>query len=209
MKEAELLRELHRARVFAVLRTTSQEGARSAMRAALRGGIRIAEFTLNTPGAIDLIREFSSSGEAIVGAGTVLTPEDARDAKAAGAAFLVTPVLDPKVIEEAIRLGLPIAPGCHTPTEMWRAYQAGAALQKLFPAGPGGPDYLKACLGPMPFLRLVPTHGVTPENVADYLRAGAFAVGLVNSLFVPDDIANQRWEKIEARARAAVRAVSD
>lgn len=202
---SEVLASLRAARVFAVLRTGEVNTARQAMQAALRGGITVAEFTLNTPGALSLIREFSAS--ALVGAGTVLSVEDARRAKEAGARFLVTPVIDEEVIAEAARLGLPIAPGGHTPTELWRAARAGAPLQKLFPAGPGGPEYLRACLGPLPSLRIVPTHGVTPENAADYLRAGAFAVGLVNSLFVPDDLAAGRWASITNRAAEAVRRV--
>jgi len=99
-------------------------------------------------------------------------------------------------------------PGTHTPTEMWHAHQAGAPLQKLFPAAAGGPDTIKSILGPMPFLKIVPTHGVTVANAADYLTAGAFAVGFVRALFDPADMANRDYSAIETRARAMVAAVS-
>jgi 2-dehydro-3-deoxyphosphogluconate aldolase/(4S)-4-hydroxy-2-oxoglutarate aldolase len=189
-------------RASAIIRTARQDDARRAMDAAARGGFRICEFTLTVPGALDLIREFAARPGLIVGAGTVLTPDDARAAVAAGARFLVSPVLDPAVIAEAARLGVAMMPGCATPTEMLAAHRVGAQLQKLFPAPGTGPAWVAQTLGPMPFLRIVPTSGVTLENAAAYLRAGSFAVGFVNSLFDPADIAAGRFDAIESRARA-------
>ncbi len=185
----------------AILRTTIEDAAAPAMEAALRGGFRIAEFTLTTPGALDLIVEFSRRPGIVVGAGTVLTAEQARDAVNAGAAFLVSPVVDEAVIEAALSLDVAILPGTQTPTEMLRAWRAGAQIQKLFPAPGTGPDYVKACLGPMPFLRLVPTSGIDESNAARYLAAGAFAVGFTNSLFDAGDLAAGRYEAVERRAR--------
>ena len=98
-------------------------------------------------------------------------------------------------------------PGTHTPTEMLRAHRAGASLQKLFPAPGIGPTYVKACLGPMPFLRIVPTSGVDESNAAAYLQAGAFAVGFVTSLFDPEDLAAGRFDRVEQRARSLLAAV--
>ena len=98
-------------------------------------------------------------------------------------------------------------PGCSTPTEMLQAYRGGAALQKLFPAPGTGPLWVAQTLGPLPFLRIVPTSGVTLENAAQYLSAGAFAVGFVNSLFDPSDVKHQRWDIIESRARAMLAAI--
>ena len=165
----------------------------------LGSGRTVVEFTLNTPGASERIAEFSGRDGIVVGAGTVLTVDDARDAVRQGARFLVSPVVDPAVIEEAATLGVAVMPGTHTPTEMLRAHRAGAQLQKLFPAPGGGPGYVRACLGPLPFLRIVPTSGVDERNAADYLDAGAFAVGFVAPLFDAADMEAGRFDRITER----------
>jgi 2-dehydro-3-deoxyphosphogluconate aldolase/(4S)-4-hydroxy-2-oxoglutarate aldolase len=192
-------------RCLAILRTRVATGAAAAMSAALRGGFRIFEFTLGTPGALDLVAGFARRDDCIVGAGTVFTEEEARAAVAAGARFLVSPVVDEAVIATARSLGVPMIPGCQTPTEMLRAQRAGAAVQKVFPEQ--APAVLRAILGPMPSLRLLPTSGVDAANAAAYLRAGCFAVGFVGSLFVEEDLVAGRFDAIEARARAMVAAV--
>ena len=196
-------------RASAILRTSVADAARPAMEAAVRGGFRIVEFTLTTPGALDLVGEFAMRKDLVVGAGTVLTPDEATAAVEAGARYLVSPVVDEAVIDRARSLGVAMMPGTHTPTEMLRAYRAGAQLQKLFPAPGIGPAFVKACLGPLPFLRIVPTSGVDETNVAAYLAAGAFGVGFVAPLFDPDDVAAGRYERIEQRARALLGATAE
>jgi len=206
---AGFLAELQRQRATAILRTSSQAVAAAAMEAAVRGGFRHLEFTLTTPGALELVTEFSRRPDLVVGAGTVLTVENARDAVRAGARFLVSPVMDEEVVRAAVDLGAVAIPGCHTPTELLRAHRAGAALQKLFPAPAGGPEYVRSVLAPMPFLRILPTTGVTADNAAVWLAAGAVAVGFVKSLFPADALAAGRFDRVEAHARemlAAVRA---
>ncbi len=198
----DFLERLWNERATAILRWHDQRVADEAMAAAIRGGFGIVEFTMTVPGVLELIAKHSKSGDVVVGAGTVLTLEQARDAVDAGARFLVSPIVDEAVIEEASRLGVAVMPGTHTPTEMWRAYRAGAPLQKLFPAAAAGPDTVRSILGPMPFLRIVPTNGVTEDNAAEYLRAGAYAVGMVRSLFSVEDMTLERYDVIEARARA-------
>jgi Entner-Doudoroff aldolase len=131
----------------------------------------------------------------------VLETEEAREAVRRGARFLVSPVVDEAVIEEARALGVAAIPGGSTPTELLRAHRAGAPLQKLFPGPAGGPAWVRACLGPLPFLRIVPTSGVDESNAADYLAAGAYAVGFVTSLFRPELLATRDFAAIEARAR--------
>jgi 2-dehydro-3-deoxyphosphogluconate aldolase / (4S)-4-hydroxy-2-oxoglutarate aldolase len=195
------------ARASAILRTNDRDAAREAMNAAVRGGFRVVEFTLTIPGALELVREFSERDDLVVGAGTVLTPNEAQAAVEAGASFIVSPVVDEAVITEANRLGVAAMPGCSTPTEMLLAHRAGAQLQKLFPAPGTGPAWVKQTLGPLPFLRIVPTSGVTVENAADYLRAGAFAVGFVAGLFDAAEITAGQYDRIESRARAALAAV--
>lgn len=207
MKPDEFISFLDTHKASAILRTSIADAARPAMEAAVRGGFRIIEFTLTTPGAFDLIGEFATRPDIVVGAGTVLNPEDARTAVEAGARYLVSPVVDETVIDTARSLEVAMMPGTHTPTEMHRAYRAGAQLQKLFPAPGIGPAFVKACLGPMPFLRIVPTSGVDATNATAYLRAGAFGVGFVAPLFDADDIAAGRFENIEERARVLLSAV--
>lgn len=188
-------------RASAILRTDIEGAAGPAMEAALRGGFKVIEFTMTTPGALEQIREFSRRSGIAVGAGTVLTVEEARAAVEAGAVYLVSPVVDEAVIDAARSAGVAMMPGTHTPTEMLRAHRAGAALVKLFPAPGIGAAYVKACLGPMPFLKIVPTSGVDESNAAAYLAAGAFAVGFVAPLFDPQDLAAGRFDRIEHRAR--------
>lgn len=191
----------HEQRASAILRTDLPDAVVPAMEAAIRAGFRICEFTLTIPDVFEHVAAFSKRDGIVVGAGTVLTVDDARRAVEAGARFLVSPVVDEEVIEEAARLGVAMMPGTHTPTEMLRAHRAGAALQKLFPAPGIGPAYVKACLGPMPFLRIVPTSGVDACNAAAYLAAGAFAIGFVAPLFDAADIAAGRFDRIEQRGR--------
>lgn len=198
-------------RASAILRTDLPDAVAPAMEAAIRAGFRICEFTLTVPDAFAHTAAFAKREGIVVGAGTVLTVEEARLAVESGARFLVSPVVDEAVIEEAKRLGVAMMPGTHTPTEMLRAHRAGAPLQKLFPAPGIGPAYVKACLGPMPFLRIVPTSGVDATNAAAYFAAGAFAVGFVAPLFDPNDLREGRFDRIEARGRellAACRASS-
>jgi len=198
---------LGREKASAILRTHVEEAASPAMDAAVRAGFRIVEFTLTIPGVLDRIAEFARRDGLVVGAGTVMTVDDARAAVEHGARFLVSPIVDEAVIEEAARLGVACMPGTHTPTEMARAHAAGAQLQKLFPAPGLGPAYVKACLGPMPFLRIVPTNGADADNAAEWLRAGAHALGFVAPLFDANEVAQGQVDRIEARARTLLAAV--
>ena len=191
----------------AILRTPSAEAAAPAMEAALRGGFKVIEFTLTIPNALELIQEFSQRPGVVVGAGTVLTTQDAEAAVKAGARCLVSPVVDEAVIDAAKSLDVAMMPGTHTPTEMLRAHRAGGQLQKLFPAPGLGAPYVKACLGPMPFLKIVPTNGVDANNVAEYLAAGAFAVGFVAPLFDAAEMAAGEFGRIEERASGLIAAV--
>jgi len=207
MKPERFVGLLGEVRASAILRCPGRDSAASAMEAAVRGGFRIVEFTLTIPGALDLVEEFSRRQDLIVGAGTVLTADEARSAVTRGARFLVSPVIDREVIAAGLSLGVAVVPGCHTPTEMLAAHRAGAPLQKLFPAPGNGPAYVRACLGPLPFLKIVPTHGVDANNARAWLDAGAHAVGFTQSLFDPADIQAGRFDRIEERARALLTAV--
>lgn len=191
----------------AILRMDDQEKAAKAMDAAIRGGFTIVEFTLTVPGVFDLVRDFSQREGIVVGTGTVMTAEQAQLSVEAGARFIVSPVVDEVVIGAATDLGVASMPGTHTPTEMLRAHRAGAPLCKLFPAPAGGPAWVRAVLGPMPYLKIVPTNGVDEHNAGEWMAAGVFGAGFVAPLFPPDDLANSRWEAIEARAGRCIKAV--
>jgi len=195
-----------REKASAILRVDDQEKAALAMESAIRGGFTIVEFTLTIPGVYELLREFSLREDLVVGAGTVMDEHQARQSVASGARFLVSPVVDESVIATAEELEVACMPGCHTPTEMLRAHRAGAQLCKLFPAPARGPSWVRSVLGPMPFLRIVPTNGVDEDNAGEWIAAGAFAVGFVASLFEPADIAAGRWDAIEERARRCLAA---
>jgi 2-dehydro-3-deoxyphosphogluconate aldolase / (4S)-4-hydroxy-2-oxoglutarate aldolase len=196
-------------RASAILRAREADVAGPAMEAAVRGGFRVIEFTLTTPGALERIAELSRRPDLLVGAGTVLSPADARAAVAAGARFLVSPVVDPEIVALARELGVTAVPGCSTPTELHFAHRAGAPLQKLFPAPAGGPDFVRAVLAPLPMLRIVPTNGVDETNAAAYLRAGAVAVGFTGSLFAPEWLADRAFFRIERRAAELLAAVRE
>jgi 2-dehydro-3-deoxyphosphogluconate aldolase / (4S)-4-hydroxy-2-oxoglutarate aldolase len=194
-------------RAVAIIRARDPRTAADAMEAAIRGGFRILEFTLNTPGALELIESFARRDGLVVGAGTVLTVEDAEAAVRCGARFLVSPVIDEAVIAAAARATVPILPGTATPTEMLRGHRAGAAAVKLFPAPAGGPTWVRAVLGPMPFLKIVPTQGVDASNAAAWIAAGCLAVGTGAYLFPPEALAARAWDDVEARARTLLEAV--
>ena len=196
-----------RERCSAILRTPHATAVVPAMQAAVDGGFRLVEFTLTTPDALEHIAAFAANPDLVVGAGTVLSVDDAAGAADAGARFLVSPVADEAVIRYAVERGLVVVPGCYTPTEMLAAHRAGAQVVKLFPGPTDGAGYVRACLGPLPFLRIFPTSGVTLENAAAHLAAGAFGVGFVTSLFEPADLAAGRFDTLRGRARAMTDAV--
>ena len=201
------LQQFHEARASAILRTNDQQTAAQAMEAAVRAGFTIVEFTLTTPGAYELIAEFSKREGLTVGAGTVLTLEDAERAHDAGAAFLVSPVLDVAVIEAATAMNIAMMPGCFTATEFLAAHHAGAQLQKLFPMPGTGAKYVKSLLAPLPMLRIVPTNGVHMNNAESLLKAGAHAVGFTTALFDANDLREKRFDAVQQRGVKLLEAV--
>jgi len=194
--------------VIGIIRGAGTEAVEGAVAAAFRGGLRVMEITLNRPEACDQIALVKGQyGDDIdLGAGTVLDASDAHQAIAAGAEFIVTPSLLPEVIEFCISRSLPVFPGAMTPTEVLAAHQAGAEMVKVFPAGGLGPGYLKSLKGPFPDIRLMPTGGVSVDNVSDFFKAGASAVGVGGELFRKEWMANGDWASIEDAARAYVKA---
>lgn len=197
---ARLANDIMDRRISAIIRSNDQQVAREAIQAAVDGGFRMVEFTLTTPGALELIGQFAKRTELLVGAGTVLTVQQAQDSVAAGARFLVSPIMDPVIVAEAQRLEVPMIPGTFTPTEMETAHRLGADFCKLFPAAPGGPEYVRAIRAPLPHLRIFPTAGITVDNFTEFLNVGCVGVGFVAALFTPDDLARRDYTAIRARA---------
>lgn len=191
-----------RERISAIIRTHDQTLAAEAMNAAVAGGFRVVEFTMTTPGALELVAGFSKKPGLLVGAGTVLSPQAVEDSAAAGAKFIVSPIFDGAVIAAAARLGLATLPGAFSPAEMQGAHLGGADFIKIFPAPPGGLDFVHAVRGPLPHLRLFPTAGFTPENFTEWLDAGCVGCGFVRPLFDPGDMARRDFAAIQARAAA-------
>ena len=197
-------------KINAIVRTDDQSVAEQAMAAAVEGGFRVIEFTLNTPGALELITQFRSMDESLlVGAGTVMTPQAAKEAVSAGAQFIVSHVCDPAVIREAGEMGVVSIPGTQTPTEMQNAHEAGADFVKLFPAPTNVAEYIRYILGPQPHLKIFPTSGVNLDNMLEVLEAGAAGVGFVGPLFDLQSMRNRNFDDIRERAEKIVALLAD
>ncbi|MFW6149906.1 MAG: bifunctional 4-hydroxy-2-oxoglutarate aldolase/2-dehydro-3-deoxy-phosphogluconate aldolase [Chloroflexota bacterium] len=195
--------------VIAIVRVGSSEEAIEVCNAIAKGGVKPIEVTMTVPGAVEVIKEFKSAvkDEVLVGAGTVLDPETARAVILAGAEFIVMPTLNPGVIEVCHRYGKVVIPGTLTPTEILTAWEAGADIVKVFPAGVVGPQYLKDIRGPLPQVRLTPTGGVNLDNTPDFIRAGAVAVSVGTALVDKKAVAEKRLDVITENARKFVEAV--
>lgn len=184
MLKLDILNRIREERIIAIMRADRADGLLSAAEAIHAGGLSVIEVTMTTPGALDTITQVSQQlGDKIcIGVGSVLDAETARLAILAGARFIVTPVLDTGVIRMCQRYGLPVVMGCYTASEVKTAWDQGADLIKLFPIAQGGVSYMKALRAPLPQVAFVPTGGVDLSNTADYLQAGAFALGVGSSL---------------------------
>ncbi len=206
----EILKKILDEKIVAIVRLDSGELLVRVAEALNAGGISVIEFTCSTPSALEMIKEASGHfGDGVlVGAGTVLDPETARAAILAGAKFIVNPTINLDTIEMCKRYGKPIIAGAMTPTEMLTVWEAGADLVKVFPASAiGGADYIKAVLAPLPQLRLVPTGGVSADNAAQYLKAGAVVVAVGGNLVDKKAVARGDWATITAEAQKLVSAV--
>ncbi len=194
---------LQQHRAFAVIRAPEMELARQMALAVAAGGMRLIEITWNTSGAAQLIAQLRQElPECAVGTGTLLTPEQLKDATAAGAQFLFTPHTDAAMIQAAIVVGVPIVPGALSPTEIVTAWHAGAGGVKVFPiSAVGGAGYIKSLQGPLGHIPLIPTGGVTLDNAWEFIDAGATAVGLAGELFPQPLVAAGNWDAIASRAQ--------
>ena len=214
LKTADIVQRIESTGVIAIIRASGGGELVEVVRALREGGLTCIEVTMTTPDALAVIRAAREAigDEAAIGVGTVLDAETARAAILAGAQFVVAPSFDPATVGLCRRYGVPVMPGALTPTEIVRAWQAGADYVKVFPTSSLGPGYIRDLKGPLPQIRMIPTGGITLDNVAAFIRAGASAVGIGSALVTARAIrerdlagirdAAARWLQAVAEARA-------
>jgi 2-dehydro-3-deoxyphosphogluconate aldolase/(4S)-4-hydroxy-2-oxoglutarate aldolase len=199
--------------VIAIMRTRSPEQLLRAADAIRAGGVRAIEVTMTTPGALSVIEQATSryqdaGQDVLFGAGTVLDAESARVCILAGAQFIVSPSFNPTLVELCRRYSVPVMPGAYTPTEIVTAWECGADMVKVFPASIGGPALIKALKAPLPQIELVPVGGVNLDTAADFIRAGAAAVGVGSALINQKLLDAGDFPTLTERARRFVEEVA-
>jgi 2-dehydro-3-deoxyphosphogluconate aldolase / (4S)-4-hydroxy-2-oxoglutarate aldolase len=205
---ADVVKRIEQEGVVAVVRLPDAKLGRDVANALIAAGVSAIEITMTVPRAVELIAELSSAvPEALIGAGTVTDAQTARDVIAAGARYVVSPVFRPAVIEACLERDVPAMPGCFSPTEILAAWEMGADVVKLFPATALGPSFIKDLRGPFPAIKIMPTGGVSIGNAADWIRAGAVAIGVGAALVDPKAVQAGRFDIITDNARAFVAAV--
>ncbi len=207
----EVVAEMERTGVVAVIRAQSSEQLIDVVGALHQGGLTCVEVTMTTPNALDVIKAASQefAGKCVIGVGTVLDSETARAAILAGAEYVVAPTLDFDTIALCKRYSKAVVPGCFTPTEILRAWQAGADLIKVFPATKLGPQFFKDIRGPLPQVRMTPTGGVDLETTPEFIKAGAVCVGVGSALVTKKAVAEGDLDTLAKNAEAYLKAVAD
>jgi 2-dehydro-3-deoxyphosphogluconate aldolase/(4S)-4-hydroxy-2-oxoglutarate aldolase len=202
---------LEQSRIVAILRRTDPGAAVATAEALAGGGIPTLEVTCDSPGAVDMIRAIIQAlgDRVLVGAGTVLDAVTAQAALDAGAQFLVSPHIDADLVRSFTSRGVAWIPGAFTATEVLLAWRAGAVVVKLFPAGSVGPGYIRDLLGPLREVPLLPTGGITLENAASFLQAGAWGLGMGSALVGPELVAAGRFDELQDRARRLTQMLAD
>jgi 2-dehydro-3-deoxyphosphogluconate aldolase / (4S)-4-hydroxy-2-oxoglutarate aldolase len=201
---------VRRERIIAVIRADDLYIGQKMAQAVAAGGIKLIEITANSDRAWELIASLRTElPDCAIGTGTILNLDDLGNAIACGAEYIFTPHVDTSLIQAAIAAEVPIVPGALSPTEIITAWQLGATAVKVFPIqAVGGMSYLQVLRGPIGQIPLIPTGGVTVANAADFLTAGALAVGLAGSLFPQDEILRADWQRIADRANHLVKLTS-
>jgi len=207
MTKEEVRRRIEEIGIVPVVRAQSAKQAMAASEAVAAGGVPIVEITMTVPGAVEVISELArtAGGRLLVGAGTVLDVAAARQCLDAGAEFLVSPGLDVETVKFAQRQDKLMMAGALTPTEVIAAWKAGADIVKVFPCGNvGGPKYIKALKGPLPQIPMVPTGGVNLETAAEFIKAGAAALGIGGEVVSPSALASGNVAEITRLAQQFV-----
>jgi 2-dehydro-3-deoxyphosphogluconate aldolase/(4S)-4-hydroxy-2-oxoglutarate aldolase len=211
MDKAAVLKRLRETGLVPVLRAESVDKALALAEAVAAGGVNVLEVTMTVPGAVKVIeRLVQDRPDILVGAGTVLDAETARTCILAGAAFVVSPALKVETIAMCHRYSVAVLPGALTPTEIVTAWEAGADVVKVFPAGAmGGASYLKSLKGPLPQIEMIPTGGVSLATARGFLEAGAFALGVGSDLVDAKAMAEGRPEVVTETARRYMEVVGE
>ena len=212
MDRAEIIKQIEEIGIVPVVRAASADEAMRAIDAIMEGGINVLEITMTVPGAVKVIEQVSTryGSDVLVGAGTVLDPETARACILAGSQFVVSPALNLETIAMCRRYGVPICPGALTPTEVITAWTAGGDFVKIFPCGSmGGASYLKNLKGPLPQVKMIPTGGVSLKTAADFIKAGASALGVGTDLVDVKAIREGNAHIVTERAKQFVEIVKE
>ncbi len=200
MSRKDITDAIRKNKLIAIIRTPFGDRVPQIMEALYAGGIKVMEVTLNTPGCFEHMDHLADKPDAIVGAGTVLSAQDIKQASEAGAQFFVSPVSSEAMVKEAHLHEKPILCGALTPNEVYQAHQWGSDLVKVFPTDGLKPSYLKAMLAPLPMLSLAPTGGVNIDNAQDWINAGAVALGVGSGLLPKAFIEKENYSEITALA---------
>lgn len=212
MNKSEIIQKIESLGLVPVVRASSADEAMQAIDAIKAGGVNVLEITMTVPGAVRVIEKVTDkyASDVLVGAGTVLDPETARACLLAGAQFIVSPALNLATIELCHRYSAPIAPGVLTPTEVITAWSAGVDFVKVFPCGSvGGASYVKNLKGPFPQVKIIPTGGVSLTTAADFIKAGAAALGVGTDLVDVKAIREGNPQIVTERARQFVEIVQN
>lgn len=197
-------------KIISVIRAANAEQALKITDAVKKGGIDLIEITMTVPGAIDVLKELRSNfnqDEILLGAGSVLDAETARSCILAGAEFIVSPILNEKMIKLCNRYQKVVAPGAFTPTEVYKSLEAGADIVKIFPASVVGPKMIKSIRGPIPQADLMPTGGINIENINEWIEAGSIAAGVGSAITGPAKKGN--YQEITKKAEAFVKKINE
>ncbi len=210
IKKFEILEKIHARGIVAVIRAKDAETGKGIADAVFEGGIPAIEMTMTVPGALKIIEnmaEYYKGKDIILGAGTVMDPETARMCILSGAEYIISPYLNPEVITMCNRYSVPCMPGIGTVTELVHAMEMGVDVVKAFPGNVLGPGFIKAVHGPVPHANIMPTGGVSPSNVEEWLKAGAFALGMGGALTKPDGKEGD-YEAIRKTSELVVRKIA-
>jgi 2-dehydro-3-deoxyphosphogluconate aldolase / (4S)-4-hydroxy-2-oxoglutarate aldolase len=211
MRSDEQMKIIRETGIVAIVRGTEINSLMKVAESLHAGGVRVIEVTLNTPGAIDmitkLVKEYDK--EMLIGAGTVLDPETARAVILAGAKFVLGPTLNLEVSKLCKRYNTVYVPGVFTPTEIMAAWEMGAQVVKIFPAGSVGPRYIKELSGPLPQVEMMPVGGVNLDNATEFIRAGAVALGIGGELVDRKAVEAGQFDKLTEKARQFIAAVQE
>jgi 2-dehydro-3-deoxyphosphogluconate aldolase/(4S)-4-hydroxy-2-oxoglutarate aldolase len=210
MTKEQILKIILDKKIIAVIRIKEEEKLKKVIDAIYNGGISVVEITMTVPNALRLIEKMSEEFEekVLIGVGSVLNKTIAEEAIKAGAKYVVSPVFKKEILEAAHKYNLPAMPGAFTPTEIQAAHEAGADIVKVFPADIVGMNFFKAVLAPLPYLKLMPTGGVSLTNAGEWLKAGACAVGIGTALLDKNAIKNEQYDILTRNAETINKSIS-